>query len=97
MFFIVDSNEVEDVPFIIIDQVNTCHNFHYCGNVNNSFHPQQVYREHSAPVTHCQFSPNGVRVASVDINGTLRFNFVNVFVYCFTFLLIECGHQVPLP
>ena len=33
---------------------------------------QVSYREHSAPITHCKFSPNATQVASVDTDGRMR-------------------------
>ena len=34
---------------------------------------QEVYREHSAPITHVKFSSNAIRVASVDTDGCMRY------------------------
>ena len=35
---------------------------------------QVSYRDHSAPITHCKFSPNATQVASVDTDGRMRSN-----------------------
>ena len=33
---------------------------------------QDFYKEHTAPITHCKFSPNATQVASVDTDGKMR-------------------------
>ena len=38
------------------------------------------YKEHTAPITHCKFSPNATQVASVDTDGRMRW--VATCIYC---------------
>ena len=75
-----------EVPFMVVDQVRLCDGEGDGAVLNHSVcmyslslshthtHTQQIYTAHNAPITHCQFSPNGVRVASVDTMGALRYN-----------------------
>ena len=42
------------------------------GNVPYIAVSQEMYIEHSAPITHAKFSPNATRVATVDTDGCMR-------------------------
>ena len=52
---------------------------------------QQVYSDHNAPITHCQFSPNGVRAASVDTRGSLRLVTIMILEYVLSLYHLESG------
>lgn len=59
-------------PASVVDE--GCVKTHTDTDGNTPFLPvsQESYRSHSAPITHCKFSPNATQVASADTDGVLR-------------------------
>ena len=49
---------------------------------------QETYKSHSAPVTHCKFSPNAKNVATADTDGVLKYVQVYSCVCC---IAITCS------
>ena len=58
--------------FVAFCIVCVCVNVDVDGNCPFLPVSQVSYREHSAPITHCKFSPNATQVASVDTDGRMR-------------------------